>query len=443
MPSGKREAETEAEETMTISNHPITRRTAMAGGAAALGAAVLGKPALAQSVVEIEYWQYTFDPRVRVMDDLIKQFQAANPNIRVKHVHFPYADYRTKLSAAIAGNQGPDIVQFYYGWLSDFQKADIIQPLPTDILPPAKIDAEFFPMVQAMKVNGAYFALPTAVRSLSVFYNTRLMKEAGLDPAKPPATLDAMLDAALKMTKRDASGNITQVGLGAGMDAQDHHWWREVLLRQFGGVPYTPDGRKIAYDSEAGHKAFAWYTDLYTKHKVTLRQFMDEPQAAFRAQKAGMIVDGNFRIGALERTRGLEWIVAPLPSHNGVRSNFGSYWVNGITKKVTGEKLTAAAKFLAFVTTPDAMQLWLKITGELPARAEAANVKENTESPIYGPFVAGLKEAVATVFVDEQGQRQGMMDALNRVLLENQSPADSLKVVAAAEQKLLDAFYKS
>ncbi len=409
--------------------------------AAALLAVGLGGAANAQPV-EIEYWQYTFETRVRAMDDLIKQFEAANPGIKVKHVNFPYNDYRTKVSAAMAAGQGPDVVQLFYGWLDDFHAAKILQPLPAASFPTAKIDAEFFPMVREMKRDGTYYALPTAVRSLSVFYNTRLMKEAGLDPANPPKTLDALLDAARKMTKVDGAGNITQIGIGAGMEFQDQHWWREVLVRQFGGQPYSADGKQVAYNTEAGVKALTWYVDLFRKEKVTARNFMDEPQAAFRAQRAGLMVDGNFRIGALERTRGLEWIVAPLPSHNGVRSNYGSYWVNGITASSKGAKLDAATKFLSFVTTPAAMQLWLDITGELPAREAAANSKAATESPIYGPFVAGLKEAVATRFIDESAQRQLVMDAVSRILLENQDPAVSLKIMAEAEQKLLDGFYK-
>ena len=400
----------------------------------------LAAPAAAQNV-EIEYWQYTFETRVRAMDELIQKFQAANPTIKVKHVHFPYADYRTKVSAAMAANQGPDVVQLFYGWLNDFTAAKILQPLPADAFPAAKVDAEFFPMVQTMKRNGAYMALPTAVRSLSVFYNTRLMEEAGLDPKNPPKTLDEMLAAAQKMTKKDGAGNIIQVGIGADMGAQDQHWWREVLVRQFGGTPYSADNKTVTYTSEAGIKAWTFYTDLFTKG-VSARGFMDEPQAAFRAGKVGVMVDGNFRIGALERTRGLSWIVTPMPTHNGIKSNYGSYWVNGITAQAQGEKLKAAAKFLEFVTTNDAMQLWLKVTGELPARVAAANTDANLKDPVYGPFVMGLKEAVATEFVDESGQRQLMMDAQNRVLLEKQDPAASLKQAAAAEQKILDAFYK-
>ena len=33
-----------------------------------------------------------------------------------------------------------------------------------------------------MKLDGKYYALPTAVRSLALFWNKTLFKEAGLDP---------------------------------------------------------------------------------------------------------------------------------------------------------------------------------------------------------------------------------------------------------------------
>jgi multiple sugar transport system substrate-binding protein len=419
---------------MTETLSAIGRRTMLLGAGAALAVPFV---AAAQAPLEIEYWQYTFETRVRAMDELIRGFQAANPGLRVKHVHFPYADYRSKISTAMAAGQAPDIVQLYYGWLGDFQRANILAPLPAASFPAARIEAEFFPMVRAMKRDGQYWGLPTAVRSLCVFHNVRLMRAAGLDPARPPATLDEMLEAAKAMTRRDGSGNITQVGIGAGMDGQDQHWWREVLVRQFGGTPYSADGTQVTYTQPEGQAAFAWYMDLFTNHRVTARQFMDEPQAAFRAQRAGMIVDGNFRIGALERTRGLEWIVAPLPAHRNVRSNYGSYWVNGLTRQTSGAKAEAAARFLAFITTPEAMQLWLRVTGELPAREAAANTPENTNSPIYGPFVAGLREAVATDFVDELAQRQIMIDAQNRVLLERQSPEQSLRIAAEAEQRLM------
>ncbi len=392
------------------------------------------------SAVEIEYWQYIFDARITAMDTLIANFEAANPGITVKQSTFPYADYRTKVAAAIPAGQGPDVVQLFYGWLNDYVAADLIQPLPTDVFPVERIEAEFFPMVQAMKIDGNYMALPTAVRSLALFYNTKLFAEAGI--TAPPATLDEMVSIAEKLTKKDGAGNITVEGITSGMTAQDHQWLREVLFRQFGAVPYTDDYRTVTYNTPEGAAALEFYTSLEQTMGVTSSTFMDEPQAAFKAGRAGMHIDGSFRIGALKDTRGLEWAVAELPAGpTGVQSNYASYWVNAITSKATGEKYDAAVKFMDYITSDEAMQVWLETVGELPAKPSAALTDANIADPVYGPFIKGLGYSHATIFADETGQRQVLVDAVSRIFLENQSPADALAIAAAAEQTLLDAYY--
>lgn len=392
------------------------------------------------SAVEIEYWQYFFDARVTAMEQLIENFEAANPDITVKMTTFPYADYRTKVAAAIPAGEGPDVVQLFYGWLNDYIEAGLIQPLPEDSFPAAEIDAEYFPMVQAMKQDGQYYALPTAVRSLALFYNERLFEEAGIDG--PPETLDEMVEAAKKLTKKDGAGNITQVGLTSGMTAQDHHWFREVLIRQFGGEPYLDGYRTVNYDTEAGLKALEFYTDLEKTHEVTASSFMDEPQAAFKAGRAGMHIDGSFRIGSLAEVRGLKWGVAELPAGpDGTESNYASYWVNAITSKAEGEEYDAAVKFMEYVVSDEAMQIWLEVVGELPAKPSVGLTDENANDPIYGPFIRGLEHAQTTIFADESAQRQVLVDMVARTDLGGMSLEESLAQAAEEEQKILDEYY--
>jgi multiple sugar transport system substrate-binding protein len=389
--------------------------------------------------VEIEYWQYVFETRVNAMDQLIANFEKANPDITVKQVTFPYADYQTKVIASQAGGNGPDVLQFFYGWLDKFQQGGVLQPLDSAMFPTDAIEADFFPIVSAIKRDGAYYGLPTAVRSLALFYNKKLLDEAGVTP---PTTLDELIDVATKTTKTDGGGNITSEGLTMDMAGQDHQWWREVLVRQMGGEPYDAEGN-VAYDSDAGLKALNFYTDLQTVHKVGLTGFMDEGQAAFKAGLAAMTIDGTFRLGAFRPISDFEWGVVELPANaEGVRSNYASYFANGIGSSATGEKKAAAEKFLAYISSAEAMQVWLDVVGELPARREAALTEANLADPIFAPFLKGLEYAHTTTFVDEAAQRQGAIDMVNRVLLENQDPKASLDQAAAAEQAIIDAAKK-
>jgi multiple sugar transport system substrate-binding protein len=331
----------------------MRNRLMLAGLLAGVSTIVAG----AAQAVEIQYWQYVYDTRVTAMDELIKNFEAANPDITVTQTTFPYDDYQTKVIAShIAGN-GPDVLQFYYGWLDKFQQGGVLQPLDPAVFPTEEIESDFFPIVSAIKRDGKYYGLPTAVRSLALFYNKNLLSEAGI--TEPPQTLDELVADAKKTVKTDGSGNITSEGITLDFAGQDHQWWREVLVRQFGGVPYDDDGN-VAYNDDAGLKALTWYTDLATKEKVGAVGFMDEGQAAFKGGLAAFTVDGTFRLGSFKPITDFEWGVTELPANaEGMRSNFASYFANGISADATGEKKAAAEKFVKYVTSPEAMQIWL------------------------------------------------------------------------------------
>jgi multiple sugar transport system substrate-binding protein len=403
---------------------------------AALAAGISLLAASAAQAVEIQYWQYVYDTRVKAMDELIKNFEAANPDITVKQTTFPYDDYQTKVIAAHAAGNGPDVLQFYYGWLDKFQKGGVLQALDPAVFPNAEIEKDFFPIVSAISRDGKYYGLPTAVRSLALFYNKNILKDAGI--TEPPKTLDELVADAKKTVKTDGGGNITSEGITLDFGGQDHQWWREVLVRQFGGVPYDDKGN-VAYNSDAGIKALTWYTDLATKEKVGALGFMDEGQAAFKGGLAAFTIDGTFRLGSFKPITDFEWGVTELPANaEGLKSNFASYFANGISADTSGDKKAAAEKFLQYVTSPEAMQIWLKTVGELPARREAALTDANLNDPIYAPFLKALDYAHTTTFVDEAAQRQGAIDMVNRVVLNGQSPADSIAEAAKAEQAVID-----
>lgn len=390
--------------------------------------------------VHITYWQYFYQTKVDLVTKLIQQFNSENPGIVVDQVNFPYEQYNQKVAASIPAGTGPDIVNLYYGWLPIYVKSGYIQALPSDFNADY-FKQNFYPFVaESSLFDGKYYSIPIAVRSLALFYNADLFTQAGLDPSSPPKTLQELRDDAIKLSKHDAQGNLVQSGLAMQPDGQGHVWIREVLFRQFGAVPYSPDGRKVTYDSPQGVAAFTWYTDLITKDKVGYPNFATDDVTAFKAQKAAMNVDGSFRIGTLNAVNGLNWKVAPLPSYNGIQSNFASYWTNGIVSGVSGAKLQAAVKFLKFLSSPETQKAWLTAIGELPATPSLSSAYAN--DPVVSVFLNGLGPAHATKYVDEAGQRTIMVDAVNEVVQGKMTPAEAIHDAAQKEQKLIDDFWK-
>lgn len=63
------------------------------------------------------------------------------------------------------------------------------------------------------KFNNGYYALPYLTSQFCIVYNKKLFAQAGIDPESPPKTWDEYYDYAKKLTKFDANGVVTQMGV--------------------------------------------------------------------------------------------------------------------------------------------------------------------------------------------------------------------------------------
>ncbi|MEZ4605938.1 MAG: extracellular solute-binding protein [Deinococcales bacterium] len=299
----------------------------------AIGLLTFMMGALAQTT--ITYWQYDFAARIEAMNQLIAQFEAENPDIKVVQETFPYDSYQAQVGASLPAGIGADVVQLYYGWLPAWIRAGYVQPLPAEHFDVASIESEFIPMVQAAKYQGEYYGLPTAVRSLALFYNKDKLKEAGFEAA--PATWDEFITIAKALTEKRGP-RFNQVGYGIAPNGQDHHLLREILVRQFGGMPYSEDGSMVEYNSDAGLEAFKFYTSWTTEHEIGVPEFIpgnNGYREGFQQQQnIAMIIDGSFAIGGVRSNAQFDWGVAEIPTlDNGVQANFGSFWLNGLSSQ--------------------------------------------------------------------------------------------------------------
>ena len=396
-------------------------------------------------VITIEYWQYFFDARVDAMNRLIQQFEAANPDVRVIHnSDIPYADFRDKIAASAPAGVGPDVATLFYGWVPAWVDAGYLVPLPEDAFPREQIANQFSPMVQESEFQGEFWAVPTAVRTLALFWNKDLFEVAGLDPESPPTNLDELAEMAQLLTTYDDNGNIIIEGFPVAMPGQAHHWFREVLVRQYGGDPYSADNRTVTYNSAEGCEAFKYLVQFETEFNTGSNDLYEDATQAFLQGKSALHIDGSFRIGSIETNApDLNYGVIELPVSNDIQSTFGSYWTHGITRKAAEDerRLEASIRFLQFITSAESGTTWVNKVGELPAQLEAASNEELLADPILGPFAAGLPYAHATFFVDESVQRQVLIDAYDSVRLTGADPCEALDEAAATEQELLDEFW--
>lgn len=414
--------------------------SATASGASTTSTETTAASGDTQEKVTIEYWQYEYPSKVALINELIKQFEEKNPNITVKQTNFPYDQYNEKVATLVPAGKGPDVINLYYGWLPKYVSSGFLQPLPESGFSAADIENKYYPLVNASKIDGSYWAIPTAVRTLALFYNKDLFAKANI--TEPPTTWEELVEDSLKLTEKDSNGQFVVEGLAWEPGAQLHHWYRDGLLPQAGGQDLSEDRRKIEWaDTPAGLEAFQYLIDFAVKHKVGTTGVFTDDVTAFKTGHAAINIDGSFRLGSLATDApDLNYGIAQLPSYKS-KSAPSSYWANAIPAGVTDAKLDASIKFLQFLTSKEVQEQWVDKVGELPAQKEVATQDKYLKDEKLGPFIQQLDNSKAHFFIDETGERTLFVDAVNEVLLNKVPVETAFKDLVAKTQKLYDDYW--
>ena len=115
----------------------------------------------AEEPVTIQFWQYSYDTKVALMDELIAEYCAEHPNVTIEHCVFPYDSYWQKLAAALTTMEnsgvGPNIINFHNGKFLDFIRQGVIIPFPEDVISAEQIETEYCELVQNLcQYDGTY-----------------------------------------------------------------------------------------------------------------------------------------------------------------------------------------------------------------------------------------------------------------------------------------------
>lgn len=388
--------------------------------------------------VTIQYWQYELAAKTQLVEELIPEFEEANPGITVEHVNFPYDDFRQQVAAAVQAGEGPDVLNVYYGWIPAYVQQQFLVPLPQDIFPAEVIRDAYFPTVQVAEVEGEYYALPTAVRTLALFYNKDILEAAGVEP---PSNWEELVEVA-KATVQKEGDNFEVVGFTWDIGGQGHNWWREALNRQNGQIPYTDDRRELLWTEPECIEAFEYAVSFLTEHGVTQAGFQTDGATAFAAGKAALHIDGSYRLGSLAiDAPDLNYGVVPLPEHK-EKASFASFWANGITRNAAeGDKLIASAKWIDFLSSAEVQRRWTPAIGELPARQALASDPALLENEKLVAFIESLPYSYATFFVNESTLRQAVIDAFDQVVLNGVDAETAVAEAEAQVQEELDEYF--
>lgn len=417
-----------------------------AGALAACGSGSAGKPGAAPATgdggakgydgptVELDFWNGFTGGDGPFMRKIVDAFNSEHPNIKVKMTVMQWADYYTKLPTAVSSGRGPAVAIMHVDSLATNAARNVIEPLD-DVAKALDLKQEDFADVvwKAGEYNGKRYGIPLDMHPLGFFYNKTLMTQAGLDPAKPPATADEYMAALDALKGKGIQGHwATPFQFTGVMSVQS-------LLWQFGGELFNADSSKTTWAEEPGVKALTWFTDLVKKGYSPKNVAQDADNIAVMNGKNAFVWNGIWNINTFKEKKGLEWGVAAIPNIGGKPGAWSGSHQFCLPKLKTPDanKSTAARVFVNYVSQKSIE--WAK-GGQVPARKqvrESAEFKALPEQSAlatqvndlhFPPPVPGIGDALAE-----------LNKAVNEAVLLKTEPAKALSDAAGRSDKILEA----
>lgn len=329
----------------------------------------------------ITMWGGWGGDQVAQLDKQLASYNSSQENITVKYA--VQTSMEEKLLTAIAGGQVPDIVlwdRFNTGVYAD---KGALAPLD-DLIKRDSVDMTQFyePAVEELKVGEVTYGIPLTVDCRILFYNKTLLDEAGVDPASIK-DWDSLRDAAIKLTKRDSGGKLTQSGFSV-KDVGLFSMW----LKQAGGkiIDDTVDPAVSAFNNEKGLEVLEYWNTLQNEDKVYEVGFEDAFGGdAFKAGKLALSYNGPWSIQGY-KDAGLDFgVIEPPAGKNGDKfTGMGGF---GLIIPNKAKSVDEAWDFIKWWTTkPENGVEFAKISANLPANKVAAEDAYFTEDPYLAPF---------------------------------------------------------
>ena len=226
----------------------LTRRDVLIGGgtlgvAAVLGVAATGSP-FRGGRETVTFWHLFGGGDGERLTQILANIDAEHGDSDVRELILPWGNpYYTKLALAAVGGSPPDVAVVHATRLPSFAPAGLLEELTPEMLARHGLEGDRF-LEQPWKSGqsgGRQYAIPLDTHPFVLYYNTDLVKEAGLldgeGKLKPLDGEGALLDACEAV--KDRTGKTGLVFETRGVTP-----WRVflTLYSQLGGPPIIEEG---------------------------------------------------------------------------------------------------------------------------------------------------------------------------------------------------------
>ena len=264
--------------------------------------------------VEITFSMWGAPEELTVWKQIVADFEAANPNIKVNVEVSDWDSYWSKLKTQLAAGTPPDVFAMDAPLYLDYQSRGVLLNLQPYLDKNPDMLKDVYPQtLSAYKTPDGYYGLPRDFQTIVLFYNKDMFDKAGVAYPSADWTWDDLRAAAKKLTK-DTNGDGKTDQYGFIFDQWDMEvGWSEALW-SYGGDIISPDHTKTLIGEPKARQAWQLLNDMVFVDKSvpdanTIGQYGGD---LFQAGVAAMTPMGHWAVPGYN-TAGFKFDVVPMP----------------------------------------------------------------------------------------------------------------------------------
>jgi len=350
-------------------------------------------------VVQLQIWHHLTASDGEVFNALLDKFNATHKNIRIEYRTMPDEELPTKIAAAVATGNPPDIgfrmmadITRWYNdgavlALDDVMKASGLNM--KDFLPESLATATY---------KGKLIMVPMDASPHGMLINVKHAKEAGLDITKPPTDVASLLKWATAMTKT-SNGQITRSGLLLTGSGVAPNVLFGILAQEWGAKRINDDQTQVTFlETNAPKRAAQWILDAFDKNKISSRDVSDRYKS-FGQGVGSIFFTGPWTLNGYINTNGLEFMTVKNPVVGDTFTTLVDLAGLCIFKQDDPKRTKAAAEAVKWLS--DNSMFWVTKGRGIPLRQSILNNADYKGTGIPWKYRQAFSNSVKGGFSDE------------------------------------------
>lgn len=337
--------------------------------------------------------QQVEEERQAVVDQIISEFEEANPGITVESMPVGEDDFDGKVTALAGSESLPAVIEFSQDQAKTSVVNELINTAAVDEVIATKGEDAFFAgaLAVAKTEDGAdYVGVPVCGWVQGIWCNTAMLEEKGFGL---PESWDDVVEIAKAFN--DPANKKYGIALPTSDSAFTEQVFSQFALSNGANV-LDADGN-VTVDTEAMKEAAEFYKEL-AGYSMPGSTEVADVKDAFVGQNAPMAMYSTYILGACQEAGFLDAVQLAVPA-NKEAAAYGCVTVMSISAQIDDAQTEAAKAFASFLLEKEHNEEWITMApgGVQPVLAEVAEDSAYTENEAVAPF-AHLLDSVGTAF---------------------------------------------